>query len=34
VSSGPVVLTLGGGYSKDAWRAQYLSVKGIIDLRK
>lgn len=26
----PVVVTLGGGYSKNAWQAQYLSLKGII----
>jgi len=26
----PVVMTLGGGYSKDAWHAQYLSIKEII----
>ena len=27
----PVVLTLSGGYSKDAWRSQYLSIKGLIE---
>ena len=27
----PVVLTLAGGYSKDAWKAQYQSIKNIID---
>jgi histone deacetylase 11 len=27
----PVVLTLGGGYSKDAWKTQFQSVKGIIE---
>lgn len=26
----PVVLTLSGGYSKDAWRTQYLSIKNLI----
>ena len=26
----PVVLTMAGGYSKDAWKAQYLSIKGIL----
>lgn len=26
----PVVMTLGGGYSANAWRAQYASVRGII----
>jgi len=26
----PVVLTLSGGYSKDAWKSQYLSIKGLI----
>jgi histone deacetylase 11 len=26
----PVVMMLGGGYSKDAWRAQYLSVERIL----
>ena len=26
----PVVLTLSGGYSKNAWRSQYLSIKGLI----
>jgi len=25
-----VGITLGGGYSKDAWRVQYQSVKGIV----
>lgn len=27
----PVVLTLAGGYSKDAWKAQYLSIKSLIE---
>jgi histone deacetylase 11 len=27
----PVVFTLGGGYSKDAWRTQCRSVKGIVE---
>ena len=27
----PVVLTLSGGYSQDAWKAQYASVKNLID---
>ncbi len=27
----PVVLTLSGGYSQDAWRAQYLSVRNLIE---
>lgn len=27
----PVVLTLSGGYSKNAWHAQYLSIKSIIE---
>ena len=26
----PVVLTLSGGYSKNAWQAQYLSIKNLI----
>ena len=26
----PVVLTLSGGYSKNAWRSQYLSINGLI----
>ena len=26
----PVVMTLGGGYSKNAWHAQYLSIKEIL----
>ena len=26
----PVVLTLSGGYSKDAWKAQYLSIRNLI----
>lgn len=30
----PVVMTLGGGYSKQAWRAQYLSVRGILEAAK
>ena len=27
----PVVLTLSGGYSPDAWRSQYLSIKNLIE---
>ena len=27
----PVVLTLSGGYSQDAWQAQYLSVRNLIE---
>lgn len=27
----PVVLTLSGGYSPDAWRAQYQSIKNLIE---
>ena len=27
----PVVVTLGGGYSQEAWRAQFLSLTGIIE---
>ncbi|MCU0720430.1 MAG: histone deacetylase [Pirellula sp.] len=27
----PVVLTLAGGYSKDAWKAQHQSIKNIIE---
>lgn len=27
----PVVLTLAGGYSDNAWRAQYLSIKNLIE---
>ena len=27
----PYVMTLSGGYSKDAWRAQYKSIKGVIE---
>jgi histone deacetylase 11 len=27
----PIVICLGGGYSKHAWRAQYRSIKTIID---
>lgn len=30
----PVVVTLGGGYSAEAWRTQYLSLKGIIEEAK
>ncbi len=26
-----IVMTLAGGYSKDAWRSQYVSLKGIIE---
>jgi len=26
----PVVLTLSGGYSPDAWKSQYMSIKNII----
>lgn len=28
----PVVLTLSGGYSPDAWKSQYLSVKNLIEV--
>ncbi len=27
----PVVFTLSGGYSKNAWRAQYLSIKNLVE---
>lgn len=27
----PVVMTLGGGYTKDAWHAQYLSIRRTIE---
>lgn len=27
----PVIMTLAGGYSKNAWHAQYLSIKNIIE---
>jgi histone deacetylase 11 len=27
----PFVMTLSGGYSKDAWKAQHLSIKGIAE---
>jgi len=27
----PVVMTLGGGYSKNAWEAQYLSIRSLIE---
>jgi len=27
----PVVMTLGGGYSADAWRSQYASIRRIIE---
>ena len=27
----PVVMTLGGGYSADAWRAQYRSIRRVIE---
>jgi histone deacetylase 11 len=30
----PVVLTLSGGYSKDAWKAQYKSIKNLIERQK
>ncbi|MFT7630660.1 MAG: histone deacetylase 11, partial [Mariniblastus sp.] len=30
----PVVLTLSGGYRKDAWKAQHLSVKNLINSYK
>lgn len=30
----PVVLTLSGGYSPDAWKAQYLSIKNLIETYK
>lgn len=28
----PVVLTLSGGYSKNAWRAQFLSIKNLLQV--
>lgn len=28
----PVVLTLSGGYSPDAWKSQYLSVKNLLEV--
>ena len=28
----PVVLTLSGGYSPDAWKSQYLSIKNLIEV--
>jgi len=28
----PVVLTLSGGYSRDAWKSQYLSIKNLIEV--
>jgi acetoin utilization deacetylase AcuC-like enzyme len=28
----PVVMTLGGGYSKNAWHVQYESIKNILHL--
>ena len=30
----PVVMTLGGGYSRDAWRAHYLSIRQIISSQR
>jgi hypothetical protein len=27
----PVVMTLGGGYSPDAWHAQYASIRSIVE---
>ena len=30
----PVVLTLAGGYSPDAWKSQYLSIKNLIETYK
>jgi acetoin utilization deacetylase AcuC-like enzyme len=27
----PIVMTLGGGYSRDAWHAQYMSIRNIIE---
>lgn len=30
----PVVLTLSGGYSPDAWKSQYMSIKNLIDIYK
>lgn len=30
----PVVLTLSGGYSKDAWKAQFASIRNLIQKRK
>jgi histone deacetylase 11 len=30
----PVVLTLSGGYSPDAWKSQYLSIKNLIEKYK
>ena len=27
----PVVMTLGGGYSPDAWHAQYASIRAIVE---
>ena len=27
----PYVMTLSGGYSKDAWNAQYKSIKALIE---
>ncbi len=29
----PVVMTLGGGYSPNAWRAQYLAIRNVIEKR-
>lgn len=30
----PFVMTLAGGYSKNAWKAQYLSIKNIIEFAR
>ncbi len=30
----PVVLTLSGGYSPDAWKSQYMSIKSLIETYK
>ena len=27
----PYVMTLSGGYSKDAWNAQYKSIKALLE---
>lgn len=29
----PIVMTLGGGYSRDAWRAQYESIRNLLRTR-
>ena len=28
----PVVLTLSGGYSPEAWKSQYMSIKNLIEV--